>query len=50
MEEKHKDLSMKVQNRCLKVRFPKLTKMRDESKAAATETEKIILEWEERKR
>jgi chromosome segregation ATPase len=43
VEEKNKALSMKVQ--MLESEVLKLTKLRDESSAAATETEKIIQEW-----
>ncbi|XP_010442752.1 PREDICTED: centromere-associated protein E-like [Camelina sativa] len=43
VEEKNEALSMKVQ--MLEGEVLKLTKLRDESSAAATETEKIIQEW-----
>ncbi|KAL1198339.1 hypothetical protein V5N11_026868 [Cardamine amara subsp. amara] len=43
VEEKNEALSMKVQ--MLEGEVLKLTKLRDESNAAATETEKIIQEW-----
>ncbi|CAH8279356.1 unnamed protein product [Arabidopsis lyrata] len=43
VEEKNEALSMKVQ--MLESEVLKLTKLRDESYAAATETEKIIQEW-----
>ncbi|CAE6235966.1 unnamed protein product [Arabidopsis arenosa] len=43
VEEKNEALSMKVQ--MLESEVLKLTKLRDESNAAATETEKIIQEW-----
>ncbi|XP_013620851.1 PREDICTED: myosin-7 [Brassica oleracea var. oleracea] len=43
VEEKSEALSMKVQ--MLEGEVLKLTKMREESNAAATETEKIIQEW-----
>ncbi|KAF8113495.1 hypothetical protein N665_0049s0011 [Sinapis alba] len=43
VEEKNEALSMKVQ--MLEGEVLKLTKMRDESNAAATETEKIVQEW-----
>jgi len=43
VEEKNEALSMKVQ--MLESEVLKLTKLRDESSAAATETEKIIQEW-----
>ncbi|CAH2070250.1 unnamed protein product [Thlaspi arvense] len=43
VEEKNEALSMKVQ--MLEGEVMKLTKLRDESKLAATETEKIIQEW-----
>ncbi|XP_010482578.1 PREDICTED: centrosomal protein of 83 kDa-like isoform X2 [Camelina sativa] len=43
VEEKNEALSMKVQ--MLGSEVLKLTKLRDESSAAATETEKIIQEW-----
>lgn len=43
VDEKNEALSMKVQ--MLEGEVLKLTKLRDESNAAATETEKIIQEW-----
>ncbi|KAG7533920.1 NT-type C2 domain [Arabidopsis thaliana x Arabidopsis arenosa] len=43
VEEKNEALSMKVQ--MLESEVLKLTKLRDESNAAATETKKIIQEW-----
>ncbi|VYS70096.1 unnamed protein product [Arabidopsis thaliana] len=43
VEEKNEALSMKVQ--MLESEVLKLTRLRDESSAAATETEKIIQEW-----
>ncbi|VVB15690.1 unnamed protein product [Arabis nemorensis] len=43
VEEKNEALSMKVQ--MLEGEVLKLTKLRDESNAAATETEKIIQDW-----
>lgn len=43
VEEKNEALSMKVQ--MLEGEVLKLTKLRDDSNAAATETEKIIQEW-----
>ncbi|CAA7059597.1 unnamed protein product [Microthlaspi erraticum] len=47
VEEKNEALSMKVQ--MLEGEVVKLTKMREESNAAATETEKIIQEWRKAK-